>query len=99
MATGRVVVRVVRSGGVAGFVRRYEVDSESLDPGLRAELDGLLAAADFEAGPPAPPPGADRFQYDVEVERGASVCRVTAYDGAVPPALGAVCDWVLEHSH
>lgn len=89
----QVVVRLQRSGGLAGLIVRSEVDSARLSPADRAHLDGLLAAADLTSTQP-PPRGADRFQYDLEVERGGRVQRATVYDGSLPAGLQPLIDWV-----
>jgi emfourin len=88
-----VVVRLQRSGGLAGFTIRSEVDSARLAPADRAQLDQLLDQADLTSSPPRPR-GADRFQYDLEVERGGQVQRTTAYDGALPPGFQPLIDWL-----
>jgi hypothetical protein len=88
-----VLVRLQRSGGLAGFTVRAEVDSARLAPADRAHLERLLGAADLSSTP-APPRGADRFQYDLEVERGGRVQRTTAYDGALPRGLQPLIDWL-----
>ena len=90
---GRVVVRLQRTGGLAGFTVRSEVDSAQLAPADRAHLERLLSDADL-AGTPPPARGADRFQYDLEVERNGRVQRTTAYDGALPAGLQPLIDWL-----
>ena len=92
----RTLVRILRSGGLAAFTRRYQLDSATLDPTDLARLEELVGAAELDARP-SPPRGADRFQYDFEVERNGDIRRTTAYDGSIPPGLEALRDWVLAH--
>jgi len=91
------VVRVQRSGGLAGFVRRSEVDSDRLPPAERAQLEQLLGGAELGSAA-APPRGGYRLQYDLDVEREGKVQRATAYDGSMAPGLKALTDWVAAHS-
>jgi hypothetical protein len=89
----RVRVEVERSGGFAGMVTRRSLDTAELPADEAGELRRLVAAADVAglaqrlADAPAPPRGADRFQYDVTVHHGEQVDRVTVRDGSVPPEL------------
>jgi hypothetical protein len=55
-------VTVVRSGGFAGIERRGEADTAG-DPVLRA----LIARCDLSTVG-APSPGADQFQYDIDID-------------------------------
>jgi len=93
MAGDRIVVRMQRSGGIAGFTLNAQADSDRLDPAEREQLERLLGQAELGT-PPAPPRGADRFQYDLEVERDGHVERATAYDGSMAPGLKALTDWL-----
>jgi len=55
-------VTVVRSGGFAGIERRGEADTAG-DPVLRA----LIARCDPGSVPDSAP-GADQFQYDIDID-------------------------------
>ncbi len=90
-------MRLQRSGGLAGLSLRSEVDSDDLASDERQQLESLLDQAEL-SGPQVPPRGADRFQYDLEVERGGSVQRATAYDGSMPPGFRALTEWLTARS-
>jgi len=96
-------VRLTRSGGIAGLdmVASVDVDdlpAETAAP-LRSALAGLASEAEAEADTnpvvPAPAAGADRYQYDLAVTDGAKRWSVTAHEGALTPAVGAVVDLLL----
>ena len=55
-----------RTGGFAGMVISFDVDTETLASEEEDEIQGLVASADFFTLPaviPSNPPGADQFQY------------------------------------
>ncbi len=60
-----------RTGGFAGMRMAFSLDSESLAPEERSQLENNLASAhffDLPARLASPPGGADRFQYRIDVE-------------------------------
>jgi hypothetical protein len=90
-----VRVEVRRSGGFAGRVTDHVADTAALDPAEADELRRLIAA--LEATDPASTArsrGADRFQYDVTVHRGARRRRYTADDGALTSELRGLVEFV-----
>src|SRR4051794_7431872 len=84
-------IELVRSGGVAGVTRRWSLDSEDLSAEEAAEFERLLAALDDVPAAP-PPPGADRFQYELRVTRGGQTRTVTLPEGAIPAGLRPLID-------
>jgi hypothetical protein len=97
VAQDRFSLHFERSGGLAGMGVRTDVDSASLAGPDATQLRQLLAPVDF--GKPMPPPrGADRFQYDITLERGGRSQSLTAYDGSMPPELKALADWLVTFS-
>lgn len=79
-------VSVLRSGGVAGLLRRRAIDAASLSAEQKAALVALVEA------PPKPPPrGADRFSYAVTITFADGTEReVTVPEDGVPPALADI---------
>jgi hypothetical protein len=94
MPTGDFRIRLERSGGLAGLDLTANVDSASLSPDDAAHLMSLLDKIKSQ-GPPVPPKGADRFQYDIQLERDGKVQTITAYDGSMSPELKALTDRVM----
>jgi hypothetical protein len=58
----------------------------------RLDLDDLARRSPLRGG------GADRFQYDLSVERDRRRHRLTVAEDAAPPALRQLLAWVLEHA-
>lgn len=86
-----------RSGGIAGRRMTATIDSATLDPAVAVELEGIVSAARFfdqPAGPPAPGPGADMFQYRVTVERAGRRHTVETSDTAAAPELRPLLMWL-----
>jgi hypothetical protein len=97
MAQDRFQVRFERSGGLAGASVGASLDSAELGQSEADELRGLLDRVDLGAQSP-PPRGADRFQYDITIERSGQSRSVTAYDGSMSPQLKALTDWLLAYA-
>ncbi|MGH9281438.1 MAG: protealysin inhibitor emfourin [Acidimicrobiales bacterium] len=77
-----------RSGGFGGVTLSKELDTKELDEDEAAQLEALLDRVDFDAAPgPAPRGGADRFQYDLTVERGGRRHTLTRSEGQLTPEL------------
>jgi hypothetical protein len=89
-------VEIVRSGGFAGITTRAEVDSSTLPESQAQEIAALLDRVRPETLPrSAPPRGADRFQYDVTIERDGRTYRSSLPEGAVPAEFKAFLDRLL----
>jgi hypothetical protein len=83
-----------RSGGLVGRSLTATIDSANLAQEDAAELLAMLDKIDMQA-PTAPPRGADRFQYDIRVERDGKQETITGYDGSMSPELKALSDRLL----
>lgn len=87
-----------RTGGLfAGNVLQTTVIEQELSDAQGAELGELLGPVDIDqlaARSPIRGPGADRFQYDLTVERGGQGRRVIVSAGAVPDELAPLIDWL-----
>ena len=84
-------IELVRSGGVAGVRRTWSLDSNGLGAREAADVERLLAALDEIPAQP-PPPGADRFQYDLRLTRGRRTRSVTLREGAIPAEIRPLID-------
>lgn len=96
---GSTRIEFERSGGFGGVTLSRSIDSSELDAEEAAELERLLDSVDLEAAASAPAPrggGADRFQYDVEVDRGAGRHRLRVGEGQLTPELKALMDKLAE---
>jgi hypothetical protein len=78
---------VERSGGFAGLVRRGEKDLAALLPEQLAALEKLLSEG---APSPAPPEGADRFMFKIEVQGAQGTRTLTLREALMPPCLAAI---------
>jgi hypothetical protein len=85
-------IDLVRSGGVAGMTRRWSLDSQDLSADEAAEAERLLAALDGVPEQPPPTPGADRFQYELQVTRAGRTRAVRVRDGAIPTEIQPLID-------
>ena len=75
------------------------LDTERLPPEAARELRGLVAAASAEgAGPAAPAPAGDAMSYTITVDDDAGTTTLTGSDTALPPAFGALLDWLQRHA-
>jgi hypothetical protein len=83
-----------RSGGLAGLALKATVDSASLAPDDAAQLAALVDNVRQSASQVAPR-GADRFQYDIRVERGGKVHTITAHDGSMSPEVKALTEKLM----
>jgi len=87
-----------RSGGFAGMSRNIELDTDALSAEESRTLRGHVDAADFvnlPAESARPARGADRFQYTVRVVTDDDKAhKVTVFDGAIPPALQPLLDYL-----
>jgi hypothetical protein len=62
-------VRFVQSGGVAGVMRRCEIDTGSLAPEAARELEALVRASDLPAaGRFLTPAARDLRTYEIDIE-------------------------------
>lgn len=79
-----------RTGGFAGMVISFEVATDSLSAEEAAELQELVASANFFALPAeiiSNSPGTDQFHYTLTVESAQQQHSVEVGDAAVPENL------------
>jgi hypothetical protein len=100
-----VRVEVVRSGGFAGLRVSAVVDTATLPEREAQDLVRMVERIDLPALAARPPDarpagrrGADRFQYDVDVERDGRHHRFVVRDGAVPAEVAPLLSSVLAHA-
>ncbi len=91
-------LRLTRSGGIAGIDMVASVDVDDLPPQTASSVRAALAGVGHgrrTAAHGEPPPGADRYQYDLVIDAGGEPRTVRAHDGALTPELQTVVDALL----
>jgi hypothetical protein len=78
---GNWKLELTRSGGFAGISQSAELDSGELGADEAAEVERLFDDLAGGAGTTEAPGGADRFQYDLALERGGERRQVTVGEG------------------
>ncbi len=90
-------IQFERTGGVAGLRLTATVHSGTLSPEEARKVQEMVQEARFFELPstllPAQP-GADRFQYKVTVETKERRHTVEIAEGAAPPRLRPLLDWL-----
>jgi hypothetical protein len=84
-----------RTGGFAGMVMSFDINTELLAPEEANELNELVDSAGFFELPPVIPSagqGVDQFQYRLTVETVEQEYTVEVGDGAVPENLWPLLD-------
>jgi len=79
-----------RTGGFAGMVMTFNLNTENLSPEESKTLREMVATADFFTLPPkitSREPGADRFQYSIMVETEEQQHTVEVGEGGIPENL------------
>lgn len=87
-----------RSGGLAGLTMAVSVDTDRLPPDAAGVVDAALRRADLAglaARPRQPAAGADRYQYDLTIERDGECHTLSFRESEVPPELRPVVDALL----
>jgi hypothetical protein len=89
-----VKVAILRSGGVAGFVTRTELESASLPEALRPEFETRLQRA-REANPPSlvASEEVDEPRYEISLDNGDEPITLRFTDRDVPEHVRALIDW------
>ena len=86
---------LARSGGLASLSMALSVDTAGLPPDTAGVIDAVLGQADLAelaARPRAPARGADRYQYDITVDRDGDRYSMSFTEADVPPELRPVID-------
>jgi hypothetical protein len=96
-----VRVDLVRSGGFAGLSMQASADTAALPAGEAGELATLvdkLDLADLAERAKRPVRGADRYQYDLTIQRGRSRHQVSVAEESATPELKALVSWLLKYA-
>lgn len=97
------LVRLTRSGGIAGLSMVAAVDVDDLAPAAARTVRAALAEIDFTPPPRAagrrtagrrPAPFPDGFQYDLEVDDGTRRS-ITVHDPVASPGMQALLDVLM----
>jgi hypothetical protein len=87
---GNVRVELRRSGGIAGITMVSALDTATADPATAAIVDSALANVDLPAlaaSGAAASSGADRFQYDLTVDKDGERHSLSLGESALPAEL------------
>jgi hypothetical protein len=91
-----VRVEFVRTGGFAGMRLAADIDTDLMEPAEAQTLRELLERSRFfelPTGPVSPPPGPDRFEYQIRVEsQTLGSHAITVHEAAVPERLRPLLD-------
>jgi hypothetical protein len=90
-------ISVERSGGFAGISQTQSISTDQMPAEDAEKVVDLVHGAGFFALPSvihSTEPGADRFQYKITVESEHGDHIVQVDEGAVPPSLQPVLDWI-----
>ena len=88
-------IELVRSGGFAAIERRAGLASDELGPDEARDYEPLLEWVESHTATPAPPGGADRFQYDISIERAGRRSHVSVGEAELPRELRKLLQDVL----
>jgi hypothetical protein len=93
-------VSLRRTGGVAGLAMQASVDTRDLPDPQAHEILGILDGVDLASGSDVPPtPGAaDRFQYELTVEREGVTHAATFSEEHLPAQLAPVVRMLSERA-
>ena len=102
MPESPIRIEVDRSGGFANRSVHAALDTSTLPADQATEIGELVDRVDFAAlarrqGRPGSAPGADRFQYDLTVQRGGARHRLSLPESAVPAELKQLLNRVMAH--
>jgi hypothetical protein len=91
-----------RSGGLGGMIVKTSIDADELPDSEAEELERLVDEVDLEGvagASPAPVPGqADRYQYDLVVERGGQQHEITLPEEGLPAPMRPLVDKLVERA-
>jgi hypothetical protein len=92
-----MIVRLVKSGGIAGLKVRAEVDSEQLAPAQQREMKKLVEGAKLFDQPAKPGgrPMPDQFQYEITVEDEGKAHSFVTNEAAASDELLELVDWLI----
>lgn len=92
-----MLVRLVRTGGIAGLRVRAEVDSEQLPPAQKREMKKLVEEAKLFDQPAKPGGRAmpDQFQYEITIEDQGKTHSFVTNEAAASDQLLELVDWLI----
>ncbi|MGH9836988.1 MAG: protealysin inhibitor emfourin [Blastocatellia bacterium] len=95
-----MIVRLIRTGGIAGLKVRAEVDSEQLPLAQKRELKKLVEETKLFDQPERPGGRAmpDQFQYEITIEDDGKSHSFVTNDGAASDELLELVDWLTTTS-
>ncbi len=85
-----MIIDFERSGGFTAIPLRLQVDTNTLSPDVRQNLEGLVAQAHFFELPakiPSQAGGADRFQYKLAIQDDRRRNTVESGEASLPADL------------
>ena len=88
-------IELVRSGGFAAIERHAGLASDELGADEARDYEPLLEWVESHTETPAPAGGADRFQYDITVERAGRRSHVSVGEAELPRELRKLLQGVL----
>ena len=95
---GAMQIEFERTGGVAGIRFAANVDTDALAADEATKLRKLVEDSSFFSLPArlkATTPSADRFQYRLTVRTPERSHTVDVSEGAAPPSLRPLIDWLM----
>jgi len=90
-------ISFTQSGGFAGLLKHFHLDTAALDATERTRVEALVAASGWETSWEKFSKGRDRFQYEIAIERDTTV-HVTCDDSCVPPNARPLVAYLKEHA-
>ena len=85
-----MIIDFERSGGFAAIPLRLKIDTSTLAPDARKNLEGLVAQAHFFELPakiPSQAGGADRFQYKLAIQDDRRLNSIEGGEASLPTDL------------
>ena len=92
-------ISIERSGGFAGITMKTAVDEKDLAPEEAQKLHEMVEETDFFNLPGkiiSRSPQADRFQYELSLEKSGRQYTVTVNEEAMPEKLRPLVKWLIE---
>ncbi|MFM8378860.1 MAG: protealysin inhibitor emfourin, partial [Planctomycetia bacterium] len=93
-----MLITFTQSGGFAGLVKGCRIDTAELEKDERNHVEGLVEATGWRESWERFSAGRDRLQYDVTIERDASVLHVTCDDRSLPAPARPLVAWLRERA-
>ena len=92
-------ISLKRTGGVAGAIRQWEIDLETLPPEESAELKNILNNVDFSKNQSITAVQCrDTFCYELTFEENGKTRSMQCAEETTPESLKICIDWIQNHS-